>query len=160
MIKKSWWAKKLLTHNILHMYSIFVINICCLGMFCNNLISYRYKWQKTNLKHPYAVWVRNVVASTLQNLYMLPIRVSGVYSVLVGVGPVDLVRAEVDGDPVRPVNSVSRDDRLIVCAVHPGSYNSGVTGWPISPVHVPTTDTNMQLTAVNLKGSFYKIHMY
>lgn len=80
------------------------------------------------LKHPYAVWVRNVVASTLQNLYMLPIRVSGVYSVFVGVGPVDLVRAEVDGDPVRPVNSVSRDDRLIVCAVHPGSYNSGVTG--------------------------------
>lgn len=46
----------------------------------------------------------------------------------VGVGPVDLVRAEVNGDPVRPVNSVSRDDRLIVCAVHPGSYNSGVTG--------------------------------
>lgn len=72
--------------------------------------------------------MRNIVASTLQNMYMLPIRVSRVYSVLVGVSPIDFVRAEVDGDPVGPVYLVSGDDGLIVCAVHPGSYNSGVTG--------------------------------
>lgn len=75
---------------------------------------------------------------------------------LVGVSPIDFVRAEVDGDPVGPVYLVSGDDGLIVCAVHPGSYNSGVTGWPISPVHIPATDTNIQLTAVSLKGSFSK----
>lgn len=59
---------------------------------------------------------------------MLFIRVSGVYFVFVGVGLVDFVRAEVDGDFVRLVYSVFRDDRFIVCVVYLGSYNFGVIG--------------------------------
>lgn len=59
---------------------------------------------------------------------MLFIRVSGVYFVFVGVGLVDFVRAEVDGDFVRLVNSVFRDDCFIVCVVYLGSYNFGVIG--------------------------------
>lgn len=70
----------------------------------------------------------NIVASTLQNLYMLPIRVSRVYSVVIGIGPVDFVGAEINGDAIGPVYLVSRDNGLIMCAVHPGAHDSRLTG--------------------------------